>query len=247
MFFQYATYNHRSFFRKRNEDRASVFYNRNGEVLLALCDGMGGHSGGKEASNAAIAAISNEFCSSNFASYTNEMVQQWCTKLVDVVQKALVKKSSHVSGLEAMGTTFVACLILKNKSAFVINVGDSRAYFCTRNQIVQVTEDQNLKNLMKNDGTDPVALTQGSYGKALYSAIGPSKQLHIDIYRFVLRQGTVVLCSDGLYEFVTKERIHFTCVRNISTQKKAISLVDEALKNTTRDNVTVVLADIFDN
>lgn len=75
MLFQFASFNHISFFRKENQDREGIFYNKNGEILLVLCDGMGGHIGGKQASNLAIKKISEEFYASNFHDYNSDVIK----------------------------------------------------------------------------------------------------------------------------------------------------------------------------
>lgn len=248
MLFQFASFNHISFFRKENQDREGIFYNKNGEILLVLCDGMGGHIGGKQASNLAIKKISEEFYASNFLDYNSDVIKNWCVNAVDKVQQYLLEFSIKEQKLDSMGTTLVACLILKNNVGYIINIGDSRAYFCNKKKIIQLTEDQNLSNLLaKNDDLNKGApKVKTSLGNALYSALGPSKQMHIDIFSFNLKPGTLVLCSDGLYGFVNKERIHFVCIRSISAQQKATTLINEALKNNTKDNSTVIIADIIE-
>ena len=249
MFYQFATCTHVSFFRKRNEDRAGIFFNRDGDILLALCDGMGGHVGGKEASNLALKVISEQFRKCTFEKMDDNAIQEWIIQVIDKTQQKLVAKSQSDVRLNNMGTTLVACLILQRGYILVINVGDSRAYLSLKNKITQLTEDQNLQNLInQRKGEGGLENVNRRLGNALYSALGPAKQMHIDIFKLeTIMPGTLILCSDGLYGFVNKERIHFTCLRNITAQQKAISLIDEALKNNTKDNSTIIIADIISN
>jgi serine/threonine protein phosphatase PrpC len=109
--------------RRENQDSSGHFPDRN---LFVVADGMGGHQGGKQASEMAVATISERLTNDVDGGVLAERTE----RLVEAVRDAnrrIVERGARESDLNRMGTTLVA-LLLQQDEAAIVHVGDSRAY-----------------------------------------------------------------------------------------------------------------------
>jgi len=132
--------------RDEQEDSYGICYEfsqnpDNNQNCFILADGMGGHSGGSVASQAAIDSV--------------KLVVDRCTfddrTLIDSLTTAneSIEKCVEVnSGLEGMGTTLVVLIIINNR-AFWISVGDSPLLCLDKNlKLHQLNEDHSMKPVL---------------------------------------------------------------------------------------------------
>src|SRR5258706_10705743 len=114
-------------------------------VLLAVSDGMGGHAAGEVASALVVQSLQRAM------SIAPETVPD--ALLEKAVEKANrdVWEASHVKGREKMGAT-VTALFVRGTSAYIAEVGDSRAYLLRGGNLVQITHDQSYVQLMVDQG-----------------------------------------------------------------------------------------------
>ena len=140
-----------------------------------------------------------------------------------------------------MGTTVVAAI--KNRDyAYVLNVGDSRCYILTEdNKFTQITEDHSLINeLMKKDGISyEQAKAMGSH--VITRAVGVWENMEGDIFPVRTRFRYMVLCSDGLSNYVSEEDIVEVLNSELSIAQKCQKLVDKANDAGGYDNITLVI------
>ncbi len=98
-----------------------------------------------------------------------------------------------------MGTTAVA-LLLRNKKAYIANVGDSRVYRIRGGEIVQITKDHSLVAEQIRAGiiTEDDARIH-RFKNIITRSVGFQEDVEADIDIRVIRAGDVfALCSDGL-------------------------------------------------
>jgi len=244
MFIDFAINSDKGRVRKNNEDRATVIINSLGYVIGIVCDGMGGHYGGKLASKIVVDYFKEEmlkmpsFCNTkeSITSYINESITNVLIKVNDY--------ASNYPELEDMGTTMVATITTPNET-YVVNVGDSRVYFVNKVFIKKITEDHNVENLLKNtlkngdiDSFDNWHSLQDK--NALTSAIGPNKEFHIDIFTIKNKEGCFLLCTDGFYNFMKEDYIISLMLRPLTTIQKVGILMKEIVP-ISNDNVTLVM------
>ena len=127
--------------RPHNEDYVGYFIPtdpqqlaRKGAIYL-VADGMGGHSAGEVASEAAV-----ELAIGHYYSDPSDDVG---TSLVNAFQEAnrlIYEQAQADPSKSGMGTTLVAAVILGRK-VYLANVGDSRAYLVNGRGITQISED----------------------------------------------------------------------------------------------------------
>ena len=141
-----------------------------------------------------------------------------------------------------MGTTLVAALIC-GKTATVVNVGDSRCYRITREDIHRVTEDHSIVQMMVNRGELTLEEARVYPGRNLITrAVGTAPTVESDLYPVYLERGEALLLStDGLHDEVEDQEILFEVVHGVNNDNCCQRLLDIANMRGSPDNVTAVL------
>ena len=213
--------------------------------LFAVADGVGGHPEGEHASEGAISAllryVSGAVGCFNRLESTKE--QELFERLEETVRDVDQKLREEHSGKRgpAPATTLTMVLLIWPR-AYLIHVGDSRAYVRRRGRLQQLTRDQTIGEYMISVGawTEEQA-ARARPAAALSSAIGGS-ELHPVVGLVDLEPGdSIMLCTDGLTKHLSNERIEALMENAADVQGVARQLVDEALADGGSDNVTAIL------
>lgn len=229
---------HVGMIRTLNEDTVLTEQN-----FFAIADGMGGYAAGETASSEVLKLLEKE--AKSFAGLSDENL---CSALENAVQKA----NKHVRQLAQqneeyykMGTTLVAVYITKTNKAYVVNVGDSRLYTWDNGKLEQVTNDHSYvaELLAKGEITQKEAF-QHPQRNLILRAIGAEDEVEADIFTLTLTQTTkLLLCSDGLSDMVEDKQITTILAEN-TTAKAAELLLESALNNGGRDNISLIIVDL---
>jgi protein phosphatase len=213
--------------------------------LFAVADGVGGQDGGKLASGLTIQTIV-EYLSETVGSYhavPAGQEQAFLDPLGHAVQRAQEKLLSTF-GLPQGGpsTTLTIALVVWPK-AFIVHVGDSRAYRLSGGTLKRLTRDQTMGAFLVDEyKMSEEQVEQGGYNNVLASAVG-SPEMTPAVREVTLERGDVLLlCTDGLTKHVSEERIASVLSRSSNAESSCRQLVDLALADGGRDNVTVVVA-----
>ena len=206
--------------------------------LFIVADGMGGHAGGKLASQTAVKAFVKSIQKS-----TSEDPSELLINAVNKANEEVIKKAKKVE-LEGMGTTLVAATVIDNK-LYVANVGDSRLYLITAGEIKQITKDHSLVEEMVRLGElEPSKARTHEKKNVITRAIGVADEVKADIFKVSLKEEqTILMCTDGLTNMVTDDVIRKIVVTGRDVIEKAEALIIEANKNGGKDNITVVLVE----
>lgn len=229
--------------RQTNEDNIYCYKNQFDEILLLLLDGMGGHKKGDVASKLAIDYFSKMFINRKKAFKNKNEQKKWLVSTLKNTNNYIFKIANNSIESKGMGTTFVGVLIA-NGFAFVINVGDSRCYIMQNNELKQVTKDDTYANLL----LDNHEITQEQYDhydkkNVLTNALGVYDQLICKVDELINFQ-KIVLCSDGLYNFVTNKEILNTLKLDIPLKNKCLKLIDLANSKGGKDNIGVLICEV---
>ncbi|HUY35069.1 MAG TPA: protein phosphatase 2C domain-containing protein [Pirellulales bacterium] len=237
----------------RQEDHTRVFGGSQGQLLL-VADGMGGHAAGEQAS--AIAVESLEEYVLNTMSWFFRLQENIESDLMDELKAALdaCQKSIETAALinparQGMGTTLTIAYILW-PWLYVVHAGDSRCYLFRDSRLEQITTDHTVAQQLVERGTiSPDEAQHSRWSHVLYNCVGgPSRELNAEVHKAELKIGdTVLLCTDGLTVNVRDEQIVETLKRHISAEDACHRLVDAANELGGPDNVTVVLARVYDS
>ena len=137
---------------KREENQDAVrceYFGHN--ILAVVCDGMGGERAGKEASALAIEEFFQRFSSGYTESLSDEDIRKLLVSSVSAANSVIYTRARLDFKNFGMGTTCVAAFVNKS-SAFIANVGDSRAYLITDKQLLKITTDHNVAELLYEQG-----------------------------------------------------------------------------------------------
>lgn len=170
---------------------------------------MGGYNGGEIASKLAIVTASN-YIENNF-----EEVKDNHDKILNLIQSAMeyanmivLEKAKENEDLEQMGTTLEICLIYNNK-LYIGHIGDSRIYRIRNKTITKITTDHSyVQSLVKDGKITKEEAEEHPKKNMLMKALGCETYIEPDIiFKNLLPDDIIVLCSDGLTNMVKEEEI----------------------------------------
>ena len=210
--------------------------------LLIVADGIGGHQAGEVASQMAADTIPSVLMSK----VKPEKKDQIQRRIHEAIYKAneeihaAVEKDPSLGG---MGTTVVLALC-RDDEIYIAHVGDSRAYLFRKNRMERVTEDHSVVfQLLKAGKITPEEMRGHPLRHIITQSLG-SSYLTPDINSFQWSHGDyVLLCSDGLTDFVEDEMIEKVVINaDLDLEGKCEKLIELAKENGGADNITVILA-----
>lgn len=219
--------------RKHNEDAVVAVP----EIALwAVADGMGGHEAGDVASRMVTDALAAIQRPDNFSLF------------VDAVEDALVavnqRMRAHAErefGGRMMGSTVVSLLGAEGYGACVW-AGDSRLYRLRAGTLEAISRDHSQVRQMVDAGLLSEAEAEAHpQSNVITRAVGGASGLVVDVVMFDIHPGDrFLLCSDGLYNEVSREEIA-ALLQGGSVDTSARALVDQAVAQGARDNVSVIV------
>ena len=146
-----------------------------------------------------------------------------------------------------MGTTVCAAGLIEDGSLVVVNVGDSRAYLLRNGSLTQLTHDHSVtaEAVRRGELSEEEALNHPHHG-VLTRALGVAPDVELDsTTQPAVRGDLLLLCTDGLFNEVSTDEIASLMAATEDLQMRADSLIDLALSRGARDNVSVVVAEIY--
>lgn len=231
--------------REQNQDSYAIEQLDRNTLVCVVCDGMGGAKSGNVASTLALDVFVQEVKRNYNSSLDMEAVDQVLERAVKLSNFTVFDQSRQFPEFDGMGTTLVAVLI-RRRQAFVVNVGDSRAYYISSGGIRQVTVDHSLVELMLQKGEITPEIARFFPGKNYITrAIGTEPMVQCDIFHLDLNRGDfMLLCSDGLSNLVDDQEILFEVVHGVSRKHCCQRLLDIAKNRGAPDNVTSILVQV---
>lgn len=228
--------------RLSNEDQACALTNARGNVLLIVCDGMGGQSKGDYASMLAANYVTEAFRNRHRKFFSKTTATHWLVKTIRKANEVVYDESCKSANYQGMGTTLTAVLII-GSHAIIAQVGDSRAYFLEEDgTLKQVTEDQTFVSYLVRTGqiSEDEALVHPKR-HVLLNALGIYPTVNVDFYSRKYNDNRILVCSDGLYNNVKDTDIANIMKNNDPVNLKATQLMSIANSNGGSDNIAVVL------
>jgi serine/threonine protein phosphatase PrpC len=239
-----------------NEDSILVTYGRcldNGRLcpggLFVVADGMGGHTRGQEASTIAINALRDVVMPA--VQHNVESETFWRELLADGVYRAnlaVYKRNREQTAF--MGTTMVAALVM-GMAAYIVNVGDSRAYLYRKSAgLSQITQDHSIvARLVEEKAIQPEEIYTHPRRNEIYRCLGERASVHVDSFTAPLQVGdSLLLCSDGLWEMVRDPDIQeLLAGADAHPLQTSDRLIQAALDGGGKDNVSVIVVNVAQN
>jgi len=225
----------------RHQNQDSYFGDPLGRFLI-LADGMGGHSGGEIASQLTVDAVIGVLNEVDWADLPApvELVKM-CVSAATQNLKNWVRTHPEQSDL---GTTLLLWIRDGNR-VILASMGDSRIYLRRDQGLYQVTFDQVIETELRRRGANREQAAKSPGAGYLSRCILAARQCEADVICVETLAGDEwLLCSDGLTREVEHGQIHETlkALEERTPIDSAHALIQEALNNGGRDNVTVIVA-----
>lgn len=256
--------------RKENQDSCGYIETPRG-LLLVVCDGMGGGPSGKTASMIAATAIL-EFMKENVLPENNTVESipeedETANKSVESASKtvpatdeemlvAAVKYGNQAMrqaiqenpALDGMGTTVVA-LLLNDRQATIVHVGDSRLYQLRGKDIVFRTADHSqVGELVRAGAITEEQARLSANSNIITRALGVGDVVDVDVDVRPYETGDLfVLCTDGIWGAMPQKDLLDIFLNNSRSIQGCLDVLNLKVENAGiekgghHDNYTAIL------
>ena len=224
--------------RDHNEDSVIIVKNNEGSQMLAIADGMGGHSAGEVASSIAIGYLGRHFKES-FINMSKIDAVNWIRDAVDEINTLIFQHEKSHPESKGMGTTLVMAVLTKDYLLFG-NVGDSSGFVVKDDKLHKVTYDHTLVNLLVSAGELTKEEASNHPKKnVLMKALGAALDVDVDIFDCDMDITQILLSSDGLTNMLDREQIEKVLLGEGSVEDKVSKLIQKANNRGGTDNISV--------
>jgi protein phosphatase len=265
----FGAVSHRGKVRLENEDHFLVFrLRRDQEALLTnipadqlpehtgeagysmiVADGMGGMAAGEVASRLAITtALKLVHKSPKWGFKINQQEAHELFERINCyvreIDRTLSERGHADPRLFGMGTTLTAAFSM-GVDLFIIHLGDSRAYLYRNGELRRLTRDHTMAQAMADAGyIAPEDVRRHARRNTLTNYLGTQHgKVKADLRWLRLTDGDrLLLCTDGLSDMVDDRSIARILHERDRPGDSAQALLDEALEQGGKDNVTVIVA-----
>ncbi len=227
---------HIGFAIKSNEDRYLIKKLKGNSVLIAVADGLGGEVAGDYAAE----ILRGKLAGLNHIPRNNE--QPELAQLARDIDRTIYDEAQRNHTLEGMGSTLVGVL-LRDRIAHWVHVGDSRLYILRKGRLTQVTEDQTLARFLLEEGEITAEQIPTHYSRhVMDQCVGCGyAEPETGSLKF-LAGDLLVLSTDGLHKQIPGSTFNSILNADTDLENKARALVKAALDAGGKDNITVVMA-----
>jgi len=208
--------------------------------LFVVADGIGGHRGGGVAAQATVAGLRHLLNKTPKARIVR--TTHWLRKAIRLLNASVFSQGARSDALRGMGST-LACLLIRNRTAYVANMGDSRVYLLRRRRLIRLTEDHTLTALLVREGEISAkdAATHPGRGH-LTRYIGMGQDVNPDVSKVRVTAGDrFLLCTDGLWNVLRDAQIKGILLKDNNPQRVCSALVEASKNQGSQDNITCVM------
>jgi serine/threonine protein phosphatase PrpC len=204
--------------------------------LFLVADGMGGHQAGEVASHWAAEQVTYEYYADIGNDPGNSLV-----RVLKHANQTLYDQSQADPAKSGMGTTMVGAVVL-GRRVYVVNVGDSRAYFINKQGISQITEDHSWVEEQVQAGLMTREQAERHPQRNLITrALGSKPAVDVDLFTGEIQEGDILLlCSDGLSGCVSERQIASIAHAELPPQA-VVRLIALAKEQKAEDNISVLI------
>ena len=230
----------------RSENQDYYGFEKKGDfTFLIVLDGMGGHSGGFEASRIACKAMLKHFDTECLDSVDPK---DFLRESIHKGHQAILAFANKNPQMTGMGTTAV-CVLVHKSTCWIAHVGDSRAHIIRDNTLFQLTIDHTCVNQLALTGDLSLEeMENHPMSHILDRSMGSEERLEVEFFPepIPLQYGDrILLSSDGFLQYVNDEDItNFLQIPNL--EQAVQTCINTSLKRGGSDNITVALLDFLE-
>ena len=206
--------------------------------LMIVSDGMGGAAAGEIASEMAVTTLRESLSQMSASTEISEQLKS----AAEIANERIWNHSQENPELSGMGATLTAVLV-QGTTAYIAQVGDSRAYLIRRAQIKQLTKDQSLAQMLVDSGAIKPEQMDSVPQNVIMQAMGTQPAVKVAMGAVQLfRNDCLVICSDGLSNKVPPNELR-EMIQGVGDLTDACRLlIDKANERGGEDNITVIIA-----
>ena len=206
--------------------------------LMIVSDGMGGAAAGEIASEMAVTTLRESLADMSSETEISEQLKA----AAEIANDRIWNHSQENPELSGMGATLTAVLV-QGTTAYIAQVGDSRAYLIRREQIKQLTKDQSLAQMLVDSGAIKPDQMESVPQNVIMQAMGTQAAVKVAMSAVQLfRNDCLVICSDGLSNKVPPNELR-EMIQGVEDLTEACrNLIDKANERGGEDNITVIIA-----
>ena len=209
--------------RIENQDSFGSTQTKFGELII-ICDGMGGHNGGRHAANRAVQIIIEEVTKSIDINPAKTL-----QKAILKANEAILQESSTNASLKGMGSTVVALLVTPER-AICCHVGDSRIYQLRKGKILHRTSDHSLVfDLVRQGKMTEEQARLSDKSNVITRSLGKTPIVDIEITDNLSYQtgDRFLLCTDGIWSMIPENQLIEMISEEVDVESVVAKLVEK--------------------
>lgn len=217
--------------------------------FFVVADGMGGHLDGERAAGIAVQTLASEMLQSVYMPLLRNFRAAEKTTILEALVAASEKANSAVIDAVPGGGTTLSTVAIVGNLAYLVHVGDSRAYLIHNDEIEQLTTDHTLvQRLVEMKELTPEEAEYYPQKNVLYRALGQNESLKMErLIRTLPSAAQMIICSDGLWDLVDNETMKRVTLESPSPQEACDRLVSLANDHGGTDNISVIILKVPEN
>jgi len=218
--------------------------------LMAVSDGMGGHSKGELAAHKSLTSWMTEvllyLLPQAEPDFANAALMELIGRSFDRVARSVFDMGVDLAGdgMFPPGATLVAGLLL-DRMLFLANSGDSRAYRLRAGRLERLTRDHSLVQMFVDRGELTAEEARGHDQSNIittFMGIEP-RAFKRDLYTYYIEPGSrLLLCSDGVSDLLSDEEIAMLLGVAENADDACERLIEAAREAGGKDNITALVA-----
>ena len=223
--------------RSHNEDNVISVATLDNDYLLVVADGMGGHRAGEVASMITTTYLADNFMKQKFTD--KQTAIDWLRESSNIINNKIIEYSNENPQTKGLGTTMVCCLITKDFT-IMANIGDSSGYILKNGELIKITDDHTLVNLLVKAGE--LTKEEARFHprrNILMKALGNGMGVDVDIFDIEEDYSGILLCSDGLTNMITENEMTNILNKEKNIENAVKRLVSKANNRGGTDNISV--------
>jgi len=228
-------------FTDKDDDR----FVSHGGLAAVVADGMGGHAGGREASQIAVKAFLQHY----MAKPEHSTIPDALFLAFQAANRAVCTFAESTGEAGNCGTTLVAAVVHPaTLTLHWIGAGDSRLYLFRYPDWVVMTIDTNYGNQLLGNHIRGLSLYDAldaefhSLGLTSFLGLEPLTEIDRSLRGFNLHENDwIILCTDGVYNTLNQEEMTDCLIDNPQMACESLIKAVSSKNLTYQDNATVAI------